>query len=123
MWKWDKFYFEGKQIDEKVLHFSRPSKIQLMYEVFLILFPIFIIDIIFIFIWMYLDLSGLLIVFLILILSFCRFLSVAYKIYRTKRNYIIITSKRIMFHWIKWLFNDYMKKIHYENIINVKLKI
>ena len=119
MGKWDGFSFEWKQIDEKVLHFSRPAKIQLIYEICIIGLPLIMIDIIILSLWIYFSISWWILWLTIFIITFIGVLSILYKMYRTKRNYIIITSKRIIFHGIKWLFNDYMKKIHYENIINV----
>lgn len=117
--KWANLYFEWKLIDEKVLHYSKPSKIQLIYEISIISIPILFIVVVFLLIWNYFNLnSWTLVLISILILSIWWF-NIFYKIYRTRRNYIIITSKRILFHWIKWFFNDYMKKIHYENIVNV----
>lgn len=116
---WSHITFEGKHADEKILHFARPSKKQTIFEISRIIIPVMLIIIIFSvlfskdIIWW-----G---IFLITITSFIigSAVAVMYKIYRTNRNYMYVTSKRILFHWIEWLFNDYMKKVAYENIVNV----
>ena len=50
--------FEGKHIDEKILHFSGPSPIRTGYEVCRILFPSIIVTIIIIFLGLYQTISS-----------------------------------------------------------------
>lgn len=111
--------FEGKHIDEKVLHIARPARIQTVYEMIRVGLPalVTIILLIILFSYQIIALSTLWIVtggillFLIITLS--------YKLYRVRRNYLYITSKRVLFHGIEGLFRDYVKKITLDNIRNV----
>lgn len=119
MGKYENFTFEWKHIDEKILYFTNPSKVQLRLEVFKIIIPILIIDTIFIVMFYYKFFSVYIFIWLIFIFTIFSFLSVFYKIYRTKNNYLYITSKRILFHWMNWFFKDYVKKISFENVRNI----
>ena len=119
MSKWWNITFEGKHIDEKVLHYCRPSKYQTFYEILKIEIPVLLISVIFILVSIYELLSFSITIPLIAILWLISSCTVAYKIYRFKNNYLFITSKRILFHWMEWLFKDYVKKISYSNIRNV----
>jgi membrane protein YdbS with pleckstrin-like domain len=98
MSKWDKISFEGKHIDEKVLHYCRPSKYQTFYEILKIEIPVLLISIIFILVSLYEILSFSITLPIIALLWVVSSLTVAYKIYRSKNNYLFITSKRILFH-------------------------
>lgn len=119
MKKYSNLTFEWKHIDEVVLYFANPSKIQLKIEIFKIFIPFLIIIFILWILFLYKQIN--LFIFLLIFWIFFLFLSfsVIYKIYRTKKNYIYITSKRIIFYGINWLFKDYVKKINYENIRNI----
>lgn len=119
MSKYSNINFEWKHIDEKVLYFARPSKKQTIFELLKIIIPVIFIEIIFIVLWAKEILSWWLATFVIVFIFISAIITVFYKIYRSKRNFLYITSKRILFHWIEGLFNFYMKKISYENIINV----
>lgn len=116
---WRHIHFEGKHIDEKVLHFARPAKVQTIFEVFQVLIPLLVIVIIFISTWSLELLSWASTLFIIILISLFAGITIGYKLYRAKRNYLYVTSKRILFHGIEWLFKDYVKKITYENIRNV----
>ncbi len=116
---WSHLSFEWKHVDEKILHFSGPSPIRTRYEVFRILFPSVIVTIIIIFLGVYSILSSATTTFLVIgILLFMAF-STWYKLHRVKRNYIIITSKRVIFSGLDGFFKDYVKKITFDNIRNV----
>lgn len=116
---WRHLHFEGQHVDEKILHFARPSKKQTIIEILKIILPmLIIISIIVAFAawWIIWVLWTTLLVFLVVIPAS---VTIFYKLYRSKRNYLFITSKRVLFHGMEWLFRDYMKKITYENIRNV----
>lgn len=117
--KWENHNFEWKHIDEVVLHFCKPSKKQTIIEIIKIIFPIIVIEIIFttLTVSWYIPLFILIIIFVLLTTSLG--LTIWYKLYRSGNNYLYITSKRILFHGMEWLFKDYVKKISYENIRNV----
>lgn len=117
--RFDTIYFEWKQIDEVVLHACHWSKIQLFFELFKIILPTLVIILIFFVLFLYEILTSGIFIWIIIFLIFLSWLSVIYKIYRYKHNYLYVTSKRILFHWINGLFGDYVKKIHYENIRNI----
>lgn len=119
MWKYSNITFDWKHIDEKVLYFARPSKKQTVFELLKVVLPVLLVETVFIILWSNQILSGWLATFIIVSIFILTIITVAYKIYRSKRNYFYITSKRIFFHWIEWIFNDYMKKVSYENVINV----
>lgn len=53
MGKYDNLTFEGKHIDEKILYFSNPSKIQLKIELFKIILPLILVDLIFVLLYFY----------------------------------------------------------------------
>lgn len=117
--KWTQHEFEWKHADEVVLHFCKPSKKQTIYEIIKVLLPIIIIEIIFtaLAVSWYIPLFVLIILFVLLTTSLG--LTIGYKLHRAWNNYLYITSKRILFHGMEWLFKDYVKKISYENIRNV----
>ncbi len=78
-----------------------------------------IVTIIIIFLGVYSILSSATTTFLVIgILLFMAF-STWYKLHRVKRNYIIITSKRVIFSGLDGFFKDYVKKITFDNIRNV----
>ena len=117
--KWSNHNFEWKHVDEVVLHFCKPCKKQTVIEIIKIILPIFIIEMIFTFMtvqW-WIPLFVLIIIFVLLTTSLG--LTIWYKLYRSGNNYLYMTSKRILFHGMEWLFKDYVKKISYENIRNV----
>lgn len=111
--------FEWKHFDEKILHYTKPSKVQTIYENIRIIIPVMIIQICSIFLLTYEIINLSTLIFLWIILDLSTFITVAYKVYRVNKNFLIITSKRILFHWMEWLFKDYVKKISYDNIRNV----
>ncbi|MDP5039065.1 MAG: hypothetical protein NWP80_01305 [Candidatus Gracilibacteria bacterium] len=111
--------FEGKHIDEKILHFTKPSKIQTIYENIRILIPVLLIQTLSIFLYNYGILNIIYFIIFWIILDFATFLTIYYKIYRVNKNFLIITSKRILFHGMEGLFKDYVKKISYDNVRNV----
>lgn len=119
MGKYDNLTFEGKHIDEKILYFSNPSKIQLKIELFKIILPLILVDLIFVLLYFYNVFSFVWFIILFLIFTWFSLFSIFYKIYRTKNNYLYITSKRILFHWMNWFFKDYVKKISFENVRNI----
>lgn len=119
MWRYSNLTFEWKHIDEKILYFANPSKVQLKFEIFKIMIPFLIIIFIFSILFFYWKINFLIFIIFFSILLLFFSISIFYKIYRTRNNYIYITSKRILFHWINWLFRDYVKKINYENIRNI----
>ncbi len=116
---WRHIHFEGQHVDEKILHFARPSKKQTVLEVLNIILPLCIIVwVILLFsIGWYLGIKWTIILLLFVIAPAS--VTIYYKLYRAKRNYLYITSKRVLFHGVEGLFRDYMKKITYENIRNV----
>jgi hypothetical protein len=116
---WSNINFEWKHVDEKVLHFTRPSKKQTLFEILKILIPVIFIEIIFIFLWLKEIISWNINSFIIVFIALFTIFSIWYKVYRSRRNYLYITSKRILFHWIEWFFHDYVKKVTYDNIVNV----
>lgn len=116
---WSHMSFEGKHIDEKILHFSGPSPIRTGYEVFRILFPSIIVTIIIIFLGLYRMMSSWMTVVLVVGIFMFMAFSTWYKLHRVKRNYVIITSKRVIFSGLDWWFKDYVKKITFDNIRNV----
>lgn len=119
MWKYSSLTFEWKHIDERILYFANPSNARLKIELIKIIFPFLFIIIIFFAFCYYSKISiNIFFIFSLIIFLFFSF-TVFYKIYRTKNNYIYITTKRILFHWIDWFFKDYVKKISYENIRNI----
>lgn len=111
--------FEWKQIDEVILYACHWSKIQLAYELFKIITPSIIIVLLLIILWVYWFIWLWTLILLILWLLIFWASSSVYKYYRYSHNYLYITSKRILFHWLNWFFWDYVKKINYENIRNV----
>jgi hypothetical protein len=116
---WKHIHFEGQHIDEKILHFARPSKKQTVLEVLNVILPLCIIlGVILLFsIGKYISLLWTVLLMLIEIIPASG--TIFYKLYRAKRNFLFITSKRVLFHGVEGLFRDYMKKITYENIRNV----
>lgn len=116
---WRHIHFEWQHVDEKILHFVRPSKIQTIIEVLNIVLPLLIIIIVILSFWWANFISFLWTFILLLTVIIPASLTVFYKLYRAKRNYLYITSKRVLFHGMEWLFRDYIKKITYENIRNV----
>lgn len=112
-------WFEGKHVDEKVLHFDKPSKVQTIYENIRIIIPVLLIQLGSISLLTYELISLNFLIIFWLIIDIATLLTVSYKTYRVRKNFLIITSKRILFHWMEWLFKDYVKKISYDNIRNV----
>lgn len=117
--KFSHLYFEWKHVDEVILHYALWSKIQLFYELFKIFAPTVFIIFILSIIVSYGFMSAWFFIISLITLIIISTLSMAYKFYRYKNNYLYITSKRVLFHWINWLFWDYVKKITYENIRNI----
>lgn len=117
--KWENHSFEWKHVDEVILHYCKPSKKQTVLEIIKIILPIIIIEIFFtaLAVKEIIPLFVLIIIFVLLTTSLG--LTIWYKLYRAGNNYLYITSKRILFHGMEWLFKDYVKKISYENIRNV----
>lgn len=116
---YDHMSFDGKHVDEIILYFTHPEAIQTKYELLKLVIPMCIIDIIFISLF-FADIIWAFILGSIIIITGIFFaFSMFYKIYRAKKNYLYITSKRVLFHGIEWFFNDYVKKISYENIRNI----
>ena len=96
---YDNIHFEGKHEDEKILHFCRPASMQLKYELFKLTFPIFCIAAIFIALYVFdIILSFFIIISILIALIVLSTFSIFYKIYRSKNNYLYITSKRVLFH-------------------------
>ena len=119
---WSHITFEGKHSDEKVLHFAHPAKIQTVSEVSKLVFALIVVEIIIYILWRSEILSNG-IVFSIMAGVFVLWvLSTLYKIYRTKNNFLYITSKRIIFHGINGLFWDHVRKITLDNIRNVDFR-
>jgi len=116
---WSNITFEWKHVDEKVLHFTRPSGKQTFLEILKIVIPVIFIEGVFVFIGIKEFLSPWISVSIVIAIFIFTLVSIWYKLYRSKRNFLYITSKRILFHGIEWLFNDYMKKVTYDNIVNV----
>jgi len=97
---WSHIHFEGKHIDEKVLHFAGPARAQTILEVSkLIIALIFIELIVFSIYWSSLMGLGLTITIMAALLLVAAS-SIIYKLYRIKNNFLYVTSKRIMFHGI-----------------------
>lgn len=116
---WSHIHFEGKHVDEKVLHFARPAKAQTILEVSKIIIALIVIELVMTGIyWLGLFSWGLTIL-VMSVLGVIAIISIFYKLYRIKRNFLYITSKRIMFHGINGLFGDHMRKITLSNIRNV----
>lgn len=116
-WKW--YSFEWKHVDEVVLHYCKPSKKQTVLELIKIILPIVIIEIIFTSLAVQKVIPLFVLVIIFVLLTTWMWLTIWYKLYRASNNYLFITSKRILFHGMEWLFKDYVKKISYENIRNV----
>lgn len=116
---WSDLSFEGKHVDEKILHFSGPSPIRTRYEVFRILFPSILVTILVVALGVYQVISIGATIGLVLVLMIFMAFSTWYKLHRVKRNYVIITSKRVIFAGLDGLFKDYVKKITFDNIRNV----
>lgn len=119
MWKYSNLHFNWKHQDEKILYFCKPSNVRLKLELTKLLLPFLIIIGIFstLFIYKIINIWFLLIA-IFSALGFFLF-SFFYKTYRYRNNYLYITSKRVLFHWLEWFFKDYIKKISYENIRNI----
>ena len=111
--------FEWKHADEVILHYAQPSNKQTYYEIFKILFPLLILGIIFTALMMNGILPEIIVIILFAIFTLWAWLTIWYKLHRASNNYLYITSKRVLFHGMEWLFKDYVKKISYENIRNV----
>ena len=111
--------FEGKHADEIVLHYCKTSNKQTYYEIFTILLPMTILGMIFTIMWVNQILPMFLIMLFFIVFTVWSWLSIGYKLHRASNNYLYITSKRVLFHGMEWLFKDYVKKISYENIRNV----
>lgn len=116
---WRHIHFEWQHVDEKILHFARPSAKQTVLEVLNIVLPLCIIITIILLLWLWWYLWILWTFLLCLFVIAPASTTIFYKLYRAKRNFLFITSKRVLFHWVEGLFRDYMKKITYENIRNV----
>ena len=111
--------FEWKHADEVILHYAKPSNKQTYYEIFKVLFPMVILGIIFTILMANKIIPVFIAIILYIIFTIGSWLTVWYKLYRASNNYLFITSKRVLFHGMEWLFKDYVKKISYENIRNV----
>lgn len=111
--------FDGKHADEVILHFCKPSNKQTYYEIIKILLPMLILLVIFTTMLVNEILPKVIVMVLFFIFTVGTGLTIWYKLYRASNNYLYITSKRILFHGMEWLFKDYVKKISYENIRNV----
>lgn len=111
--------FEGKHKDEIILHYCEPSNKQTYYEIFKILFPLLLLWVILTALMMNGILPEIAVIILFAIFTLWAGLSIWYKLHRASNNYLYITSKRVLFHGMEWLFKDYVKKISYENIRNV----
>lgn len=111
--------FEGKHKDEIILHYCEPSNKQTYYEIFKILFPLLMLWVILTALMMNGILPEIVVIILFAIFTLWAGLTIWYKLHRASNNYLYITSKRVLFHGMEWLFKDYVKKISYENIRNV----
>ena len=114
-----KLNFEWKHADEVILHYAQPSNKQTYYEIFKILFPLLILGIIFTALMMNGILPEIVVIILFAVFTLWAGLTIWYKLHRAGNNYLYITSKRVLFHGMEWIFKDYVKKISYENIRNV----
>jgi hypothetical protein len=112
-------HFEWKQQDEVILHYAHPSKIQTYIEILYVIIPMLISWWIIIALLFNKILPLIVWIILFVVFTTIAWLAIWYKLYRANNNYVIITSKRILFHWIEWLFKDYVKKINYNNVRNV----
>jgi len=119
MWKYSNLHFEGKHEDEKILYFCKTANIRVKIEILKIIIPFILMVVIICLIYLYKSFSVLVLSLILIVLTIIFLLSLFYKIYRVKNNYLYITSKRILFHWLEWFFKDYVKKINYENIKNI----
>lgn len=119
MAKWEHIKFEGKHADEKVLHFAHPAKTQTIFEISKLVFALLVVELIIFSIWQVGILSSWVIIFVMITIWIIGILSILYKTYRTKHNFVYITSKRIIFHGINGLFWDHVRKITLDNIRNV----
>lgn len=119
MEKWTQKSFEWKHADEKVLHFSHPHKMQTIWEISRIVFAFLFVGLILILIWSTGIMWKSVLVFIGIMIFWVTAFSVWFKLYRAKRNYLYITSKRILFHGIRWLFKDHVRKITLDNVRNV----
>ena len=117
--KYKHLHFEGQHVDEVILYYCRPSWVQLKYELLKLFLPLLLINSIFIILVSYQILNMIFSLFLCGITTVLFLLSMAFKIYRARNNYLYVTSKRVLFHGIEWFFKDYIKKINYENIRNI----
>jgi hypothetical protein len=111
--------FEWKHADEVILHYTKPSNKQTYYEICKILFPMIILGIIFTALMVNNFIPVFIAVMLYVLFTVWSWLTIWYKLHRANSNYLFITSKRVLFHGMEWLFKDYVKKISYENIRNV----
>ncbi len=119
---WEHINFEWKHSDEKVLHFAHPAKVQTVLELSKLVFALLVVEAI-IYIIGRTELLSWSMVYLIMgIILVIGILSLLYKFYRTKNNFLYITSKRIIFHWINGLFWDHVRKITLDNIRNVDFR-
>jgi len=111
--------FEWKHADEIILHYAQPSNKQTYYEIFKILLPMTILWVIFTVLMVNKIIPVFIAIILYVIFTVWSGLTIGYKLHRASNNYLYITSKRVLFHGMEWLFKDYVKKISYENIRNV----
>ena len=116
---WSHITFEGKHSDEKVLHFAHPAKIQTIFEVSKLILALFVVELIIFLIWKTEIVSSSMMISIMLIIGIIGIISICYKLYRTKHNYLYITSKRIIFHGINGIWWDHVRKITLDNIRNV----
>ena len=119
MSKWEHIKFEGKHADEKVLHFAHPAKVQTIFEISKLVFALLVVELIIFSIWQINIISLWVITSIMGAVWLIGLLSIFYKSYRTKNNFLYITSKRIIFHGINGLFWDHVRKITLDNIRNV----
>ncbi len=119
---WSHIQFEGKHVDEKVLHFARPAKAQTILEVSKMLIALLLIEGVILGIF-WLGISSLMFtLWSLIVIAVIAGISIFYKLYRIRHNFLYITSKRIMFHGIEGLFGDHMRKITLNNVRNVDYK-
>ncbi len=116
---WSHIQFEGKHVDEKVLHFAWPAKAQTVLEVSKIVIALLVIELIVFAIFLSGLISWWILASIMIGLFVIAGISILYKLYRIKNNFLYVTSKRIMFHGINGLFGDHMRKITLDNIRNV----
>lgn len=122
MGKWSHIKFEGKHVDETVLHFAHPAKVQTVFEISKLVFAILIVEAIIYGVGQVDIVSSGVITSIMLAIWVVGFFSIFYKIYRTKNNFLYITSKRIIFHGINGFFGDHVRKITLDNIRNVDFR-